>query len=125
MKDKPIKTIVMSRNGNEWSLNFASDFNDEEREPTTAELTLEALADICDLQAENVNAHDFVMSHRALAALLYQELGRAAATSMMLKIAGFEGLPGMTGVCGMGDAEKAQKILGVRLDGWHKWKLGK
>ncbi len=50
-------------------LGYHSDFNREERSGDDA--TLEELANLCDHDAEALNRHAFVGSHRLLAALLY------------------------------------------------------
>jgi hypothetical protein len=76
--------------------------------------TLEELVELCDHNAEAVNAHDYCGTHRLLGAVLYRSLGRVEATVIMLKIATFGGLHGMNGVCTSGDAYKE---LGVGESG--------
>ncbi len=121
-----LREIVVAEEGGERRLSFRDSLGGASQGLAPNEmLTLESLADLCDQQAESCNAHDFVMSHRALAALLFQEVGRKAATKIMMRISRYEGLPGMTGVCGMGDDKLASSELGVRTDGWHDWKLTK
>ena len=87
-----------------------------------AECTLEAMADMLDLDAENHNAHAYVMSHRGLAAVLFLEIGRKAATRIMRRLAGYGGLHGMVGACGTGDGS-AKDDLGVQLQDWSAWAL--
>lgn len=82
---------------------------------------LEELADLCDEQAEQCNAHDFVGSHRGLAALLYREVGRELATRVMRHIAEMGGLDGMNGVCTDQDAFVE---LGI-TEPWKEWSLPK
>jgi hypothetical protein len=69
-----------------------------------ADATLEELVQLCDQDAESVNAHDFCGAHRVLGGLLYRETGRANATNLMREIALRRGLHGMNGVCVKGDA---------------------
>lgn len=95
------------------------------REATPKDETLEALAQMLDEEAENCNAHDFVACHRGLAAIMFQELGRASATKVMRRLVNYEGLYGLTGVCGKGDVDRAEKELGMSLHDWSDWKLTK
>jgi hypothetical protein len=67
-------------------------------------LTLEEIADFSDQQAESKNNHDFTGTHRILAALLHQKLGREQATAIMREIAEYGGLDGMSGCGGESDA---------------------
>lgn len=76
--------------------------------------TLEDLVGLCDRDAENVNAHDFVGSHRLLGGLLFRDLGRKLATKIMLRIAERRGQHGMGGLCGLPDSYAE---LGVGEDG--------
>lgn len=66
--------------------------------------TLEELVHLCDQDAENINAHDFVGAHRLLGAVLYRQLGRETATVVMRDIAYRRGLHGMSGICGTRDS---------------------
>ncbi len=75
-----------------------------------ASATAEDLANLCDRDAENCNAHDFVGVHRLLGALLYRRHGRVEATATLLRIVELGGLHGMTGLC---DREDAYAELGV------------
>ena len=86
-------------------------------------LTLEQMADALDQDAENINAHDFVQTHRALAALLYQEIGRRKATVIFRRLMRYSGIHGMLGVCGRGEPPQVGRELGVplktgRSDSW-------
>jgi hypothetical protein len=79
---------------------------------------LELMADRLDDEAECDNFHDFVGTHRLLAALLHRELGREAATKIFRKIARMHGLQGMVGLSGK-SAFEALKIP----DCWKEWSL--
>jgi hypothetical protein len=74
------------------------------------EATLEELVELCDQDAESVNAHDFCGAHRLLAAVLYRNLGRATATDVMRDIAYRRGLHGMNGLCGLRDSYADLKV---------------
>lgn len=95
------------------------------RDARDEEVTLEALADLFDQDAENANAHDFVLCHRGLAALLHQEVGREAATRIFRRLAAFNGLHGMGDVAATGrvSQKEVEKDLGVPLGGCKAWKL--
>ena len=124
-KHRTLYMVTEEEGEPEW-LTMDQDWNYHSRRPAKPEeITLEALADMLDQDAENRNAHDFVLCHRALAALLHQMVGRSQATQIFRRLAGYQGLHGMNGVCGAGfKSEKAvAKELGVPLDGWKKWKL--
>lgn len=82
-------------------------------------LSLEEIADFCDIQAEARNGHAFVGAHRILAALLHRKLGREQATEIMKEIAEYGGLDGMSGCGGEPDAFANFGIKGC----WHDWKL--
>lgn len=88
---------------------------------TDTDFKLEELADLCDEQAEQSNAHDFVGSHRSLAALLFREVGREPATRIMRHIAEMGGLDGMNGVC---TNQNAFAELGI-TEPWKNWQLPK
>ena len=63
------------------------------RKATRKELTLEAVAEMLDQEAENDNCDDFCGTHKALAALLLRVTGKvSAATRIMLAIADAGGL---------------------------------
>ena len=68
------------------------------------DVSAEQLAGLCDHDAENCNAHDFVGTHRLLGSLLCRMLGRLEATKIMLEIAERRGLHGMSGLCGLADS---------------------
>lgn len=78
--------------------------------------TLEALADMLDLHAENCNAHDFVPLHGAMAVILLQECGRKTATRVMRRLANYAGLHGMMGWSALRSKPLAEKELGVSLN---------
>lgn len=81
---------------------------------------LERDADYCDTQAESRNDHDYVGAHRILAALLYKEVGREAATRIMAKIRRRGGLDGM--VLNYDGKFDAYKKLGI-TEPWQDWAL--
>lgn len=66
--------------------------------------TLEELVELCDRDAENINAHDFVGCHRLLGRVLFERAGRHTATQIMRFIAERRGLHGLNGVCGIPDS---------------------
>src|SRR5947208_10047142 len=73
--------------------------NDELMSAGGADATLEELVQLCDQDAESINAHDFCGVHRLLGAVLFRKLGRTTATDIMLDIARRGGLHRMNGVC--------------------------
>jgi hypothetical protein len=78
------------------------------------EMTLEDIAEFCDLNAEGRNNHSLVGLHRLIAAILYNKFGREAATETLRTIAEFGGLDEMGG---------AFSELGIP-EPWNEWKLG-
>lgn len=108
--------IIWTTEDDETYLAYRDQFTDG-HEATDA--TLEMLANFCDQGAENTNAHDFVGSHRLLAALLFRRLGRETATAIMREIAELGGLDGMNGICG---ADSAYEELGL-TEPWKDWEL--
>ena len=113
-------TLIWRRNSRNWAGTTI-------RDPRPEELTTERLADMMDLAAESHNAHDFVFTHRALAAVVASEFGSSVANHLMLLLTKFQGVPGITGVVGMGPFEDAESEFfnryGVRIDGWHDWTI--
>ena len=77
------------------------------------EMTLEEIADFCDLNAEGRNNHSMVGTHRLLAVLLYNQYGRAEATKTLRNIAESGGL----------DEMEIEKDLNIP-EPWKDWKLG-
>ena len=73
------------------------------------EMTLEEIAEFCDLNAEGRN----VVVHRLLATILYKKFGRVAATETLKTIAEFGGLDEM---------EDAFSELEIPKP-WNGWKL--
>lgn len=61
-------------------------------------LGLKELADFCDGNAESRNNHEFVGTHRLLAAFLNRHVGTVKATALMMDIAMRGGLDGMSGL---------------------------
>ena len=123
MKPKRLYMVAEEPDGPEW---LAYDKEEVSRKATDADLTLERMADFLDHDAENINAHDFVESHRALAALLYQEVGRKKATEIFRRLVNYRGLHGMIGVCGRGEPKAVGRELKVPLGTGkdENWQLG-
>lgn len=119
------KFWMITDDGNEWLTCDPDDLEhaDGHREARDEEVTLEAIADIFDQDAENINAHDYVTCHRGLAALLHKHVGRGKATVIFRDLAKLGGLHRMLGICGRGDEEAAAEYLGVPLGNWKDWKL--
>ena len=82
-------------------------------------VTLEELADFCDREAESRNNHDYIGTHRILAAFLHRCLGRDTSTMLLLEIARYGGLDAMSGV---GRTRSAFAEFGIQ-DCWYKWTL--
>jgi len=117
----PKRTIVLANDEGEgkeaqWFPVYADDWYTETKE---GDISLEALADLCDGEAESRNNHEYVGAHRILAALFHQKLGREQATSLMREIAEYGGLDGMTGAGGEDDAFAD---FGIK-DCWRDWSL--
>lgn len=87
----------------DYFLDTDHDCCDDFREATDADATVEAMATMLDQFAENHNAHDFVGTHKALGELLADVCGEEAAWNVMRRLCDCEGIPGLTGVCGMGE----------------------
>lgn len=100
-----------------------ADYYPHMREPRPEEITLEALTDLMDLKAESCNAHAFVCVHRGLAAILFREVGRDAATRIMRRLVNYSGLHGLVGAYGQGDVRNAEEELGVSLHDWSEWRM--
>lgn len=84
---------------------------------------IKKLADEMDERAESINAHDFVITHRALAILAAQTIGDEATLKLMQALEAERGLPGLTGICGR--EPKGGTIL-ARLgisDNWAAWEM--
>lgn len=85
--------------------------------------TIKKLADKMDLDAEDINAHDFVITHRALAILAAETIGDEPTLKLMTALQKECGLPGLTGICGR--EPKGGTIL-HRLkisEDWADWKM--
>lgn len=114
----PKKTIVLVK-GDEYT---HLEYEDEVWEGEIIknyDPSLEELADFCDQNAESGNNYAFCGSHRILAALLHKTLGREQATKVMLGIAEYGGLDGMSGV---GGGKSAYADFGIK-EPWWNWKL--
>jgi len=79
---------------------------------TGLEMTLEDIADFCDLEAEGRNNHSMVGTHRLLAVILYNQFGRSEATKTLRMIAESGGLD-----------EMSVEDSGIP-EPWNDWKLG-
>lgn len=82
---------------------------------------IKKLADKMDVAAEDINAHDFVITHRALAILAVRTIGEEATLQLMKALSKEKGLPGLTGVCG---EEPKRGTLLHRLgisENWNGW----
>ncbi len=87
--------------------------------PDPKSFGLEELAQMCDLNAESRNDHDYVGAHRLLAALLFTKVGREKATEIMLEIAEYGGLDYMVGMDGQ---KPVYEEFGIKKP-WHEWNL--
>ena len=84
---------------------------------------IKELADEMDSGAENINAHDFVITHRALAVLAAQTIGPEPTLALMLALQAERGLPGLTGICGREpDGGTILSRLGIS-DNWADWEM--
>lgn len=93
---------------------FEKDYGADDILKWDAEPTLEEIVRVCDYDAENCNAHDFVGTHRLLGSLLFRTVGREKATEIFHKIATFGGLHSMAGLSGR---KSAYVALGVGQEG--------
>lgn len=84
---------------------------------------IKKLADEMDLNAENINAHDFVITHRALAILAAENIGDGPTLLLLTALRKERGLPGLTGVCGR--EPRGGTILHRRhiAEDWADWKM--
>ena len=102
--------------GDGYGLDLELDeYADECRLAREDEITLAAMVEMLDRDAEDRNAHDFVQAHLSLAALLKQEVGEEATKKIFRRISKLKGLHGIQGVCGCGDRTKTEDDLGIRL----------
>lgn len=84
---------------------------------------IERLANELDSQAEHINAHDFVITHRALAVLAVQTIGEKSTLKLFQAIKREHGLPGLTGVAGREPrGGTILRRLGITED-WGDWSL--
>lgn len=65
-----------------------------------AKATLHELADLCDQDAETMNAHDYAGVHRLLGTMMLRVISKTEATRIMRHVAEHRGLHGMNGLCG-------------------------
>ena len=84
---------------------------------------IKKLADKMDLEAENINAHEFVITHRALAILAAETIGYEPTLKLLTALKKERGLPGLTGICGR--EPKGGTILHrLRIsENWSDWKM--
>jgi len=84
---------------------------------------IKQLADQMDEAAEDINAHDFVITHRALAILAAQTIGDESTLKLMQALKTERGLPGLTGICGR---EPKDGTILARLgisENWADWEI--
>lgn len=117
--------IVMARyDGPGFRLAFESEseFADDVRMATDDDLSLEDVANFLDQHAESCNAHDYVPAHRAIAAVMLSEIGREAATRVMIRLAEFGGLAGIMGMDSL-DVQDDFEAAYVQVSDWSNWSL--
>ena len=78
------------------------------------------IADELDVRAEDANAHDFVETHQALAHLCVGTIGVHPTLELFTALRKEKGLPGLTGVCGMGP--KGRKTFIERMQKAGVWR---
>jgi hypothetical protein len=83
------------------------------------EMTIENIADFCDLNAESRNNHSYVGVHRLLSAILHAQYGRENATKTIRTIAEYGGLDEMNE---LGGSSQSFKDFGIESP-WNDWKL--
>lgn len=84
---------------------------------------IERLVDRMDQDAESINAHDFVTTHRALAVLAVKTVGVDTTLKLMQALARERGLPGLTGVCGR-PPKRGPILERLKLStNWAAWSL--
>lgn len=88
------KVYVVTEDGY-THLSFDGDFYDNRRLATNADLTLKAMAQLLDDDAEGSNHHDFVGLHADLGKLIAKETDTETATRIMRKIVDRGGLQSM------------------------------
>jgi hypothetical protein len=110
--------MVRYDGSDEETLTLSKEHEANWRVANDSDITLERIVDLLDLDAEGNNIHDFVTTHRALAALLMQLVGRKEATKIFVALVDFGGLHGLTGVGGVTDVKLHENKLGVRLRCW-------
>ena len=120
-KEAMLRELFEGKDGDEpWRIVTRTSYVDQGR-PLKKLATLENLADFCDLEAEDRNNHEYVGAHKLLAIVLFQQVGRAVATRIILEIAQRGGLDGMGGI---GGQPSSYEELGVK-DDWSPWSLPK
>lgn len=116
----PKKEVVIVHNSEESD--FYLDYKDEiilqEGDEIGDSIPLKALADFCDQYAESRNNHEFCGTHRLLAIILFKQVGKDKATSIMKEIAEYGGLDGMSGI----QHASAFGDLGIKSC-WSDWDL--
>jgi len=73
------------------------------------DLLIGPMAEDMDEDAEQINAHDLVGLHSALAVLLVQEVGAEAARRVIRRLWDYHGFHGMFGVCCGGEPRDKSK----------------
>ena len=101
--DENYPQVIYETEAKEWDYKIVE---------TNPKLTLLELAEFCDHNAEQRNAHEFCQSHILLAALLYKIVGEITATKIIREISERGGLDGMSGICGF-DKYDSYKEFGL------------
>ena len=101
-----MKKLVMAiaSEGDDWFLEYESRSHERQRPASPDEITIDALCDVMDQDAENINAHAFAGVHRRLATLMTETLGLDPdmVRHVYIALAERQGLHGLDGYCGAG-----------------------
>jgi hypothetical protein len=119
---KPLFMVREEPGGGKWWLSTEQSYP-ESRLAEDHEITLEAMADMLDQDAESGNLHDFVFCHAALAMLLHRMAGREVATQAMRYLVDLDGLHGIGSTCRRKGTKAVAAMLGVPLDDSGNWRL--
>jgi hypothetical protein len=84
---------------------------------------IKSLAQEMDEKAEDINAHDFVITHRALAVLAHATIGPDATLALMAALKAEKGLPGLTGICGREPREGTILARNGIAEDWGDWDI--
>ena len=100
-----MKPIYLVKDEGHEHLGFYPGYHDESRPARNADMTMERVVELLDMNAEAINAHDFVGCHQRLASLLTNTVGPRKALDVMRRLARHQGLHGLVNACGAGDEE--------------------